>query len=208
MTGTIAGVILAGGRSSRMGGGDKCLRLIGGIPMLERIITRMRPQVQDLALNANGDPGRFAGYGLPVIGDTIAGHAGPLAGVLAGLEWAAAQFGHTHIVTVSSDAPLVPLDLVQRLVEANDGSESRMVLAATINGLQPVIGLWPVTLAPALEQYLSAANAKVMDFVADHDLKSVEFPLIEREGLNADPFFNVNTPEDLAQAERLAAILP
>lgn len=208
MTGTIAGVILAGGRSSRMGGGDKCLRMIGGIPMLDRIIARLRPQVHDLALNANGDPQRFAAHGLPVIGDTIAGHPGPLAGVLAGLEWAAAHFGHTHIVTVSSDAPLVPLDLVQRLVEANDGSESRIVLAATANGIQPVIGLWPVTLAPALERFLAAANAKVMDFVMDHDFRRVDFPLIEREGLTVDPFFNVNTPEDLARADRLAVMLP
>lgn len=198
MTGSIAGVILAGGKSMRMGGGDKGLLQLNGTSMLARIISRFRPQVTDLALNANGDPRRFAGFGLPVVADTFGDHAGPLAGVLAGLYWA--HDLHTHIVTLPSDTPLLPADLVTRLAVVNDGAENRIVLANTAHGRQPVIGLWPVTLIGALEASLEAGKAKVSEFIDGHDSRVAEFPLLAGD---VDPFFNVNTPEDLEQVRKI-----
>lgn len=205
MTGRIAGVILAGGRSSRMGGGDKALRPVGGMPMLARIIERLRPQVDFMVLNANGDPERYSGFGLPVIADTLGDHPGPLAGVLAGLEWASDRPGCTHAVTVACDSPFFPPDLVARLLHENEGSESRIVLAGSGGHRHPVFGLWPVSLSQALGRFLAETETyKVMAFVGAKDWRIAEFPMIEATGTAIDPFFNANTPDDIALAERLA----
>ncbi|MDB5409048.1 MAG: molybdopterin-guanine dinucleotide biosynthesis protein, partial [Rhodospirillales bacterium] len=147
---TIAGILLAGGLSRRMGGGDKTLRRLGGQPILARIIARVAPQVQALALNANGDPARFAEYGLPVVPDSVAGFAGPLAGVLAGLDWAAGLPGVTHVASFATDAPFVPTNLVARMQTAiaHDGAD--LACAASGGRTHPVFGLWPVDLREAL----------------------------------------------------------
>lgn len=197
-TGAIPGVILAGGLSRRMGGGDKALREIGGRSLLRHVIDRLSPQAAPLALNANGDPARFAGYGLPVLPDPVAGFAGPLAGVLAGLDWAAA-LGASHIVTVAADTPFFPADLVARLYPAL--AAAPIVLAATPDPARgrtrhPTFGLWPVALRDDLRAALVAGLRKVVHWTDAHGAVEVLFDSPEAR----EPFFNVNTPEDLITA--------
>lgn len=196
------GVILAGGKSSRMGGGDKCLLPLGEATLLTRVMERIAPQVSDLALNANGDAARFASYDLPVVTDSIAGHLGPLAGVLAGLDWAAEQGGQA-IVTVAADTPFFPRDLVSRLQEAGQGMAQPLVLASTPDperriNRHPTFGLWPVALRDDLRDALNDGLRKVVLWTDKHEGRLAEFPVGA-----IDPFFNVNTPDDLAQAERM-----
>lgn len=200
---TVAGVVLAGGLSRRMGGGDKSLKLLAGKTILERVIARSRPQVAALVLNANGDASRFARYGLPVVADSVAGFAGPLAGVLAGLDWAAAQApGATHVASFATDAPFFPPDLVQRLEEAVRDGKHDLACAASNGREHPVFGLWPVALREDLRQALSSGLRKVDLWTARFRLARVEFP-----AQPYDPFFNVNSPEDLAEAERIASLV-
>ena len=189
------GVILAGGLASRMGGGDKGLLPLGGATILGHVIDRLSPQVAGLALNANGDPGRFALFGLPVLPDSIGGYAGPLAGVLAGLDWAAEQ-GADHIVTAAADTPFFPADLVPQLVLAAETKGKPIALARTENGRHPTFGLWPVALADDLREALNDGVRKVVQWTDRHGTAMADFP-----SDRFDPFFNVNTPEDLLQAE-------
>ena len=199
----IGGVILAGGRATRMGGGDKALKTVAGRPLLAHVIDRLAPQVEALALNANGDPARFAGFALPVLPDTVPGFAGPLAGVLAGMRWGAGQ-GFSHIASAAGDTPFFPRDLVACLADALS-PEARIAMAATeesARGLSehPTFGLWPVALADDLEDALTRGGLrKVIVWASRHGLARVVFD----EG--AYPFFNVNSPDDLATAERIAA---
>jgi molybdopterin-guanine dinucleotide biosynthesis protein A len=199
----VVGVLLAGGRSSRMGGGDKCLRMLGGEPILTRILARLRPQVSDIIINANGDVSRFAPYGVPVVPDTITGFSGPLAGAHAGLEWVRANRPDIgHAVTVATDTPFFPTDLVRRfLAETRD--ESTFLVARSEAGTHPVIGLWPVELAAALKVSLDQGHRKVSAWVKDHGAVEVPFPPVKIDGTLIDPFFNINKPEDLAAAETL-----
>lgn len=198
----VLGVLLAGGQSRRMGGGDKCLRPLGGKPILQRIVERVRPQVRRLVLNANGDPARFADYGLPVVGDSVEGFAGPLAGVLAGLDWAAAHAPDCPvIVTVPTDAPFLPDDLVASLWQAVKLQGAELACAASNGQPHPVVGLWPVALRGDLRRAMTDEDVRKVDlWTARHRLVTVEFP-----ALTVDPFLNVNRPEDLAEAERLLA---
>lgn len=199
MPARVVGVILAGGLSRRMGGGDKTLRLVGGRSILDRVIERLRPQVSRVVLNANGDPERFAANGLPVVADTVPGFPGPLAGVLAGLDWVAAEMPEAvWIVTVAADVPFLPFDLVSRLVHAAEqGAE--LVSAASRGQTHPVIGLWPIGLREDLRRALVREGAhSVSGWTASRRLAIVDFPAV-----SVDPFFNVNTPEDLTAAERL-----
>lgn len=198
----VLGVLLAGGQSRRMGGGDKCLRLLGGKPILTRIVERMRPQVRRLVVNANGDPGRFAAYGLPVVGDSVEGFAGPLAGVLAGLDWAAENAPDCPvIVTVPTDAPFLPTDLVDGLWQAVKLQGAELACAASNGRPHPVVGLWPVALRDELRRAMTAEEIRKVDvWTARYRLVTVEFP-----ALAVDPFLNVNHPDDLAAAERLLA---
>ncbi len=196
------GVVLAGGQSSRMGGGDKGLRLLGEQSILDRVIERLSPQVSDLALNANGDGERFSEFGLPVLPDSIDGFVGPLAGVLAGLDWAADQGAQT-IVTAAADTPFFPCDLVPRLQLAAEGMRHPLVLAATQGDegrmyRHPTFGLWPVALRDDLRAALTDGLRKVVMWTDKHAGRIAEFPTV---GL--DPFFNVNTPEDLLAAEAM-----
>lgn len=194
----VAGVILAGGQARRLGGGDKPLKLLGGQTMLSRVIERLRPQVGPIVLNANGDPARFADFGLPVAPDPIEGFAGPLAGILAGLCWAGRNApGCRWIATIAGDTPFFPNALIERLIgEAGDGKT--IALAASNGRVHPVFGLWPVALAKDLRMFLiEEENRKVLAWVDRHPRVDVGFEI----GDNGDPFFNVNTPEDLARAE-------
>ena len=191
------GVILAGGLASRMGGGDKGLLPLGDVTLLDLVIARLSPQVADLALNANGDPERFAEIGLPVLADSISDYPGPLAGVLAGLDWAAEQ-GATHIVTAAADTPFFPADLVPRLMLAAEEQGKPIALARTENGRHPTFGLWPVALRDDLREALQSGVRKVVLWSDKHGTAMADFPVV-----GFDPFFNVNTPEDLAEAARL-----
>lgn len=196
------GVILAGGLARRMGGGDKGLLTLGGQTILARVIDRLEPQVAGLAINANGDPARFASYQVPVISDSIGGFVGPLAGVLAGLDWAAEQ-GADRIVTAAADTPFFPADLVPQLHLAGEGMTHPLVLAATPNPQKgkirhPTFGLWPVALRDDLRTALTEGLRKVVLWTDQHGGREALFPL---GGI--DPFFNVNTPEDLSRAEEM-----
>lgn len=197
------GVLLAGGMARRMGGGDKCLRLLGGQTLLARAAGRLHGQVSRLLLNANGDPGRFAAYGLPVVADPVPGFAGPLAGVLAGLDWAAEQVPEAAwVASVPTDAPLFPLDLVARLREAASRGEADLACAASGGRRHPVFGLWRVTLRTALREALAGRGLRRVEaFVDEHRAAVAEWPAAP-----VDPFLNLNRPEDLAAAERMLGL--
>lgn len=198
----IGGVLLAGGLSRRMGGGDKCLRPLGGKTILERVIERARPQVAALVLNANGDPARFAAYGLPVRADVIEGFAGPLAGVLTGMAWLRETLPHARwLASFACDAPFLPSDLVKRLVTAAESRDADMACAASGGQSHPVFGLWPVRLYDDLRRAMIEENVRKVDVWTErYRLVEVEFARTP-----VDPFFNANRPEDLAEAEALLA---
>ncbi len=198
----VIGLLLAGGQARRMGGGDKCLKEVGGRTLLELVVERARPQVGALVLNANGDSGRFAAVGLPVVADPVPGFAGPLAGVLAGLEWAAANRpGAAWIASLATDTPFFPGELVARLREAAQREVADIAVAASGGRAHPVFALWPVRLAGELRHALVEEGARKIDlWTARYRTATVEFPAEP-----FDPFFNLNTPEDVAEAERLLA---
>lgn len=194
------GVILAGGLSSRMGGGDKGLLALGGVSLVGRVRVRLQRQVGTVILNANGDADRFDGLGLPVEPDSISGFAGPLAGVLAGMDWAA-NAGASHIVTVAADTPFFPTDLVERLLAS--GSDLAMAVTPDPERGQarhPTFGLWPVAARADLRAALKDGVRKVVQWTQPRGCANVEF-----SATPFDPFFNVNTPEDLAKAEAMIA---
>jgi molybdopterin-guanine dinucleotide biosynthesis protein A len=196
------GVVLAGGLARRMGGGDKGFRLVGGTPILARVIDRLRPQCAGLVINANGDPVRFSAFGLPVAADSVADFAGPLAGVLAGLDWAAANRPEiAWILTAAADTPFLPADLVERLHAARVTAGAELACAETGGQRHNVDALWPVSLREPLRAALVEEGLRRVDrFTARYRLATAEWPTEP-----IDPFFNANTPEDLALAERLAA---
>ncbi len=181
-----------------MGGGDKCLRTLGGETLLARAIARAEPQVETLVLNANGDLSRFAAYGLPVIRDVVEGFAGPLAGVLSGLEWAATERPEVaYVATMPTDAPFFPGDFVRRLADAMGRDGAELACAASGGRSHPVFGLWSVRLKDDLRAALVGEGLRKIDvWTARHRLATVEFAVGA-----IDPFFNANTPEDLAEAE-------
>ena len=202
----VPGLVLAGGLSRRMGGGDKCLRPFAGATILDRIVARLRPQVSSIAINANGDAARFARFGLPVLADTVEGFAGPLAGILAGMRWAAAaQPAATHMLSVASDAPFFPVDLAARLLSGASAAGTPLACAASAGQAHPVFGLWPVALADDLEAALRAGVRKVLAWTDRHGTVAVEFEPVVMGGIMVDPFFNANTPAELDEARRLLA---
>ncbi|MGO9868123.1 MAG: molybdenum cofactor guanylyltransferase MobA [Rhodomicrobium sp.] len=199
-----AGVVLAGGLSRRMGGGDKGLRELGGKPLMFHVIERLAAQASPLAINANGDASRFSTFGLPVIPDATADFSGPLAGVLAGLRWAMqAAPGARFIVTAACDTPFFPEDLAAKFLTAAGGTYPAIVLAGSGEQVHPVFGLWPVALADDLANALAAGTRKVLHWTDRHPNFIAEFPMTNVAGKLADPFFNANTPEELAEAEAL-----
>ena len=196
------GLVLAGGLARRMGGGDKARIRIGGRSILERVLARLAPQCGAIILNANGDPARFADTGLPVAADSVPGFAGPLAGILAGLDWAAAHAPEVaDVVSAPGDCPFLPHDLVARLAEARRAAGLPLACARSGEWRHPVLGLWPVVLRDDLRRALVDENLhKIEAWTARHGIAIADWPATP-----VDPFFNVNTPEDAAEAERLAA---
>nr|WP_312010292.1 molybdenum cofactor guanylyltransferase MobA [Bradyrhizobium cenepequi] len=196
-------MLLAGGLARRMGGGDKPMRTIGGRTILERVIARLAPQCDGLILNANGDPARFVAFGLPVVADSVADFPGPLAGILAALEWMAANRPEVSLVlSAAADCPFLPRDLVSRLHEALVKENAQLAVAASAGQSHPVIGLWSVSLRDELRHALTVKDIRKIDrWTARYKLATVNWPT---EPL--DPFFNANTVEDIAEAERLAAL--
>jgi molybdopterin-guanine dinucleotide biosynthesis protein A len=197
------GVLLAGGLARRMGGGDKPMRTIGGRTILDRVIARLKPQCDGLILNANGDPARFATFGLPVIADTVQDFPGPLAGILAALDWTAANRPDVGwILSAAADCPFLPRDLVGRLQQARIEQDAQLAVAASAGQTHPVIGLWSVALREELRHALVIEDIRKIDrWTARYKLATVTWPA---EPL--DPFFNANTMDDIAEAERLAAL--
>lgn len=200
----IAGLILAGGQSRRMGGGDKSLLPLGDGCVLDQVLSRLAPQTETLVLNANGDPTRFSAFRLLVLADTVEGFPGPLAGVLAGLEWAAADTSCKAIVTAAGDTPFLPLELVGRLAAAADERPGAIAVACSGGRQHPTFALWPVGCREALRHFLvDGDNRRVSAFIERHGHVEVEFPLLQAGERQVDPFFNINVSDDLAQAERL-----
>ncbi|WP_158818474.1 molybdenum cofactor guanylyltransferase MobA [Methylocapsa sp. S129] len=197
------GVILAGGLARRMGGGDKPMRRIGASTILERVAARLAPQCDGLILNAHGDPTRFESLSLPVVADNVEGFAGPLAGVLAALDWAAAHRPDiAWVVSAAGDCPFLPRDLVARLHDARTGADAQLAVVASGGRAHPVIGLWSVDLREDLRHALVVEDCrKVERWMARYRLATATWANTSR-----DPFFNVNTIADLAEAERLAKL--
>jgi molybdopterin-guanine dinucleotide biosynthesis protein A len=198
----ILGLVLAGGLARRMGGGDKTRIRVGGKTILERVLARLEPQCASIILNANGDPARFADTGLPVVADTVPDFAGPLAGILAGLDWAAAHApGIADVASVPGDCPFLPGDLVARLSAARHAAGLPLACARSGEWRHPVVGLWPVALREELRKALLEENLrKIESWTARHGIAVADWPATP-----VDPFFNVNTPADAAEAERIAA---
>jgi len=193
----VPGLILAGGRSSRMGGGDKCLSPLHGRPLLSHILDRIQPQTSRLLINSNSDRTLFGNFGLPVWPDTLPDHPGPLAGILTGLLWAR-EHGATHLATVPCDTPFLPHDLVPRLKQGLCRSRAGIVVARDPARIHPIIALWPVGLAPQLAADLHAGAGSVFRWLDQFAFCSVEFP--------ADHFMNLNTPAELLAAERASSL--
>ena len=196
------GIVLAGGRAARMGGGDKGALLVGGLPIIERVIARLRVQCDHVVINANGEPDRFASFGLPVFGDSLAGQPGPLAGVLAALDHVASHDPDAPFaVTVPADTPFLPLDLVARLQDQRVADRAEIVCARSGDATHHVVALWSVALRDDLRAALIDEDVRrVRSFLDRHAVAFVTWPTAP-----CDPFFNVNTPADLVEAERIAA---
>jgi len=196
------GLVLAGGLARRMGGGDKARITIGGTSILQRVLTCMTPQCARLVINANGDPARFADTGLPVVADSVAGFAGPLAGILAGLDWAAANAPRcTWLASVPGDCPFLPGDLVTHLHQARVAATTPLACARSGGWRHPVVALWPIALREDLRRALRDEGLRKIElWTARHGVAVADWPAEP-----VDPFFNVNTPEDAARAQAIAA---
>jgi molybdopterin-guanine dinucleotide biosynthesis protein A len=194
------GLILAGGLARRMGGGDKALKPLAGRPILTHVVDRLRGQCDALLLNANGDPARLAAFGLPVVADPVPDFAGPLAGILAGLDWIADHGPQAEwLLSVAADTPFIPDDLAGRLHRVRIAAGKPLACAASGGQQHHAIGLWPVSLRADLRRALAAGERRLGRWTQAHGVAIAEWPVEP-----IDPFFNVNTPEDLAEAERLA----
>ena len=198
-----AGVILAGGLARRMGGGDKPMRMVGGRAILDHVIERFSPQCEPVLLNANGDPSRFSSFQLTVIPDPVQGYPGPLAGILAALNWTADHRPDVEwVASVSGDCPFLPRDLVRRFHEARSREGAQLAVAASAGQVHPVIGLWRVDLRHDLQHALLVEEIRKIDrWTSRYRTATVDW-LAEP----MDPFFNTNTLEELAEAERLARL--
>jgi len=196
------GLVLAGGLARRMGGGDKARIRVGGKTILERVLACLKPQCTRLIINANGDPARFADTGLPVVADSVPDFAGPLAGILAGLDWAAANAPNCEwLLSAPGDCPFLPKDLAARLHETRAATGLPLACARSGEWRHPVVALWPVKLREDMRHALiDDGLRKIEIWTARHGIAIADWPATP-----IDPFFNVNTPEDAARAEALAA---
>ncbi len=202
----VIGVLLAGGQSRRMGGGDKCLLELAGKPLLARVIERLKPQTSDLVLNANGDLERFSKFHLPTIADPVEDFAGPLAGVLAGFTWAREYAPEARwIATAATDTPFFPENLVETLLSATKGQYPAIALASSNERMHPVFGLWPTALADDLHSALEGGTRKVLDWTDRHITVTAPFTDVQIGSVSIDPFFNANKPDDMAHAETVLA---
>lgn len=192
----VLGVILAGGLARRMGGGDKAMVELGGRTLLGRVIDRMEGQVGGLVLNANGEAGRFAAYRLPVVADTVPDHPGPLAGILAGLDYAASQ-NWNWIATVPVDTPYLPRDLVDRLMTVLRGEQAEVACASSGGRVHPVVGLWPVAVRESLRTAVTEAGLRRVEAFTESRSRAIATWPVEPH----DPFLNVNSPSDLFEVE-------
>jgi molybdenum cofactor guanylyltransferase len=201
----ILGVVLAGGLARRLGGVDKGSIRIGGRTILERVLERLRPQCQGLIINANAAAARFSAAGLVVVADSVPNHPGPLAGILAGLDWAALKApGIEWVATAPSDAPFLPRDLVAGLHQARAYADVQVACAVSRGRRHPVVALWPVASREDLRRALTVEGVrKVEDWMTRFTTVAAEWPAAP-----VDPFFNVNTPDQVAAAERLAREFP
>jgi molybdenum cofactor guanylyltransferase len=195
--------MLAGGLARRMSGAEKSRIRVGGRTILERVVARLRPQCAGLVLNANDAPERFAGIDLPVVPDSVPDYPGPLAGILAGLDWTASHAPAIEwVVSVPSDCPFLPRDLVARLHEARVTAGAQLACARSGERRHPVVALWPISLRDDLRRAITREGARKVDnWIARFTIGFADWPATP-----VDPFFNVNTPEDVAEAERLAAL--
>jgi molybdopterin-guanine dinucleotide biosynthesis protein A len=202
MTIETLGLVLAGGLARRMGGGDKALIRIGNETILQRTLARLTPQVAGIVINANGDPVRFAAFGLPVVADSVPDFAGPLAGILAGLDWAAANRPDiASVVSVPGDCPFLPRDLVARLHDARATENKPLACAHSGEWRHPVAALWQVALRDDLRHAITVENLRKIEvWTARHGVALADWP-----AGSVDPFFNVNTPDDVEKATQLAA---
>ncbi len=199
------GAIIAGGLARRLGGGDKGLRMIGDRTVLSRLVDRLIPQVTRLMLNANDDPRRFQGLGLPVVADSLPDHPGPLAGVLAALDWAAlSRPGNRMGRYGSRRRPFIPRDLVPRLHARRRRDSAILACAGSRGRTHPVVALWPVSIRDALRHAVAEDGIRKVDTFMQGYSRSV----VEWETEPVDPFFNVNTPADLIEADHLVAVCP
>ena len=202
MTTETFGLVLAGGLARRMGGGDKALIRIGSQTILERALARLAPQTAGIVLNANGDPARFAPFGLPVTADSVPDFAGPLAGILAGLDWVAANKPDiAWVASVPGDCPFLPRDLVARLHAAREAENKPLACAHSGDWRHPVVGLWQVALREDLRHAITVEDLRKIEvWTARHGVALADWPAEP-----VDPFLNLNTPEDVVRAERIAA---
>ncbi len=199
----VVGVILAGGRSRRMGGRPKSLAPLAGRPLLAHVIARLRPQLRCLVLNVNAPPAPFTAFGLPITADSFPGFAGPLAGILAGMAWARQHEPQArHIITAATDTPFFPRDLVARLCASADAQATKIVLATSAGRVHPVFGLWPTALAPKLRSALKKGERRVWRWAEAQGAVLCPFPP-DPTIAPLDPFFNINTPADLRKAENI-----
>lgn len=200
---TLPAMILAGGRATRMGGADKPLLMLGGRPILSIILARLAPQAGPVALNVNGDAARYGGFGLPIRADSLPDHPGPLAGILAALDWAA-ELGAPHVLTVAGDTPSFPDDLAPRLLAARGPTGLALAASGRPDDSRdhPTFGLWPVGLRDDLALTLGRGEGRVRSFAARHQPGIAVW-----DDRPFDPFTNINTPDDLARAEALLAAL-
>jgi molybdopterin-guanine dinucleotide biosynthesis protein A len=198
----VFGILLAGGLARRMGGGDKGLKTLGGETILSRIITAVAPQCSGLVLNANGDVARLAGHGFPIVPDDVPDFAGPLAGILAGLDWIAEHHPESELaVSIPTDTPFLPSDLVARLLEARDKDSADVAIATSGGQTHPVVALWPVAIRQDLRHALIAEHIHKMGlFIERHRVAHADWPVEPY-----DPFFNANEPDDIFQAEKILA---
>jgi len=194
------GILLAGGRATRMGGGDKALKTLGRVSLLARVIAILQPQCDSLLISANGEPARFAGFGLPSVSDDIEGFAGPLAGILAGLDFIVTQHPKAAFaLSIATDTPFLPADLVARLYAARSNAGADIACARSGDATHPVIALWPIGISAALRQALVGEDVHKVDrFMARYSVAYADWPTAP-----FDPFFNINQPDDLAAAERI-----